>query len=82
MYKLSDRYLNDMINYNMIFRAIDVQSLIGTVGGYIGLFLGYSLLEMPKKILAFLHKLKKRYWISISGTNNNTNNKIIDQSLA
>ena len=77
-----DAGLNDLINCNMIFRAIDAQSLIGTVGGYIGLFLGYSLLEMPKTILVILNKLKKRYWISISGTNNVTNSKIIDQSMA
>ena len=55
-----DAGLNDLINCNMIFRAIDAQSLIGTVGGYIGLFLGYSLLEMPKTILVILNKLKKR----------------------
>ena len=28
-------------------RAIDIQALIGTVGGYIGLFLGYSLMQAP-----------------------------------
>ena len=28
-------------------RAYNVQSLIGNAGGYIGLFLGYTLKEMP-----------------------------------
>ena len=30
-----------------MFRAIDINALIGTIGGYIGLFLGYSILQFP-----------------------------------
>ena len=29
-------------------RAYDIGSLVGDVGGYIGLFLGYALLNLPK----------------------------------
>ena len=29
-------------------RAYDVDSLIGNVGGYIGMFLGYALLNLPE----------------------------------
>lgn len=32
---------------NSYFRAIDFQALLGNVGGYIGLILGYSILQMP-----------------------------------
>ena len=32
------------------FRAIDFQALIGNIGGYIGLLLGYSLLQIPDLI--------------------------------
>ena len=32
-------------------RAYDVQSLVGNVGGYIGLFLGYALRELPTFLL-------------------------------
>ena len=40
--------------YILLYRAIDVNSLIGNIGGYIGLCLGYSLLQVPlfiKKIV-------------------------------
>ena len=30
------------------FRAIDINGLIGIIGGYIGLFLGYSFLQIPE----------------------------------
>ena len=30
-----------------ISRAIDLQELIGNIGGYIGLLLGYSILQIP-----------------------------------
>ena len=40
-----------------MFRAIDVNALIGTIGGYIGLFLGYSILQFPD----FAIELMSRY---------------------
>ena len=38
------------------FRAIDIETLIGTIGGYIGLLLGYSILQVP----SILSKARKR----------------------
>lgn len=38
-----------------------MQALIGTVGGYIGLFLGYSMLQIPKAVLNFANKVKLLY---------------------
>ena len=35
------------MNVFIIYRAIDFNALIGTIGGYIGLFLGYSILQIP-----------------------------------
>ena len=35
--------------------------MIGTVGGYIGLCLGYSILQIPEYILKIVQKLKTRY---------------------
>ena len=46
-----------MIYY--IFRAVDVNGLIGIVGGYVGLFLGYSILQFPDSILQLFFKLEK-----------------------
>ena len=46
------------------FRAIDIQDLIGNVGGYIGLFLGYSFLQIPEfMILVYLRA--KRWFAKI-----------------
>ena len=42
-------------------RAIDFQALIGNVGGYIGLVLGYSIVQIPDLILFLFWKLRKYY---------------------
>ena len=44
------------------FRAIDIQALIGNVGGYIGLVLGYSLLQIPGLIISIVTQCKG--WLS------------------
>ena len=43
------------------FRAMSIQTLVGNAGGYIGLFLGYSCLQIPTVILATYRLLQKRY---------------------
>ena len=40
------------------FRAIDIQVLIGNVGGYIGLCLGYSFLQIPDFFVYILSKTR------------------------
>ena len=45
----------------LIYRAIDAQALVGNIGGYIGLCLGYSFLQIPALILFIMRKLKKYY---------------------
>ena len=45
-------------NYN--FRAIDGQVLVGNVGGCIGLYLGYSLLQIPDLII-FLAEWSRKF---------------------
>ena len=40
------------------FRAIDIQALIGNVGGYIGLVLGYSFLQIPSLIIFIVTQCK------------------------
>ena len=59
---------NNWISTNIFhfphFRAIDIQDLIGNVGGYIGLFLGYSFLQIPEfMILVYLRS--KRWFAKI-----------------
>ena len=34
----------------LIYRSIDSHTLIGNIGGYIGLFLGYNFLQIPALI--------------------------------
>ena len=57
----------------MLNRAIDVQSLIGTIGGYIGLFLGYGMLQISMEIITIGRKLENWYSRIRSGTNEVTN---------
>ena len=46
------KQLNMLSNLEILwFRAIDIQGLIGNVGGYIGLLLGYSFLQIPDFII-------------------------------
>ena len=53
----------------MHFRAIDIQALIGNIGGYIGLCLGYSILQIPQFIVLILCKVK----VYISGLKDKIN---------
>ena len=50
-----------------LFQAIDFHALMGYIGGYIGLFLGYALLQLPeciifikKHMLLLMHSQYKR----------------------
>ena len=52
----------------MCFRAIDFQQLIGSIGGYVGMCLGYSLLQVPLfvhtavyQIVGILSKIRKKF---------------------
>ena len=38
----------------------DVESLVGNIGGYIGLFLGYSLINFPRFIISLLDIIRKK----------------------
>ena len=38
-------------------KAYNFDSLVGNVGGYMGLFLGYALIQFPKLFLQLLHFL-------------------------
>ena len=40
------------------FREVDFQALIGNIGGYIGLCLGYSLLQVPDFLLVLVSQIK------------------------
>ena len=43
----------------LLSRAIDFNTLIGNIGGYIGLFLGYSILQIPDFIVRLVSKYRK-----------------------
>ena len=49
-------------------RAYNVQSLVGNAGGYIGLFLGYTLKEMPF-FLKILYDFTKCWYDTMFGCN-------------
>ena len=56
-------------------RAIDIQVLIGNAGGYIGLVLGYSLLQIPDFIIVIFTRTKR--WLSqIENRRNQNHTKV------
>ena len=54
-------------------RAIDIQALVGNIGGYIGLFLGYSILQIPDFIVVIFCKVKMFMSRSRKGITLNSN---------
>ena len=42
-------------------RAINEQTLVGNIGGYLGLFLGYSILQIPNMIQMLRVEIKEKY---------------------
>ena len=52
---------------------MDVQTLIGNISGYIGLCLGYSLLQIPGFILLVFQKVQKCLILNKSKENTGTN---------
>ena len=47
-------------HFALVFcRAIDVQALVGNIGGYIGLFLGYCFLQIPDLLHRCFGLIKK-----------------------
>ena len=51
-------------------RAINGQALVGNIGGYLGLFLGYSILQLPGMIEIVAKKIRNWHlWMMISRDN-------------
>ena len=44
-----------------LVRAYDIQSLIGNAGGYIGIFLGYTICQLPSVIIDTWHWLNEYF---------------------
>ena len=40
-------------------RSYDIQSLVGNSGGYLGLFLGYAVLQIPQGINCLIHRMRR-----------------------
>ena len=47
--------------FHLIKRAIDINSLIGNIGGYVGLLLGMSILQIPTLLGQLFRNLMKVY---------------------
>ena len=47
-------------------RSFDIESLIGNAGGYVGLFTGYALLQLPNLMLLvsrWIYKVRERFFM-------------------
>ena len=51
----------DSTKIHLYYRAMDVNGLIGYIGGYIGLFVGDSILQMPDTMLMFIKNCRNCY---------------------
>ena len=49
------------IKYVIDYRSLDVNGLIGYIGGYIGFFVGYSILEVPDTLTMMTRNFKRLY---------------------
>ena len=47
------------------YRAIDVNSLFGYMGGYVGVLLGYSVLQTPDLLLEAIETIRRFYTVGI-----------------
>ena len=68
-----------LVNFpNLKYREIthvqeyDVESLVGNVGGYIGLFLGYTLLHFPRFVISMFHVVKNKIVPGVQEVRRNT----------
>ena len=43
------------------YRAIDLNSLLGYMGGYVGVLLGFSVLQIPDLLLEAIDKMKELF---------------------
>ena len=49
-----------------LVRAYDIQSLIGNAGGYLGIFLGYALYQVPGAVIRCLDRFTIRTGINVA----------------
>ena len=56
--------------FQFYLRAIDIQALIGTVGGYLGLFLGYSMLQIPIMMTLLIKRINNWFSEKLSRSEN------------
>ena len=54
----------------------DFESLVGNIGGYIGLFLGYSLINFPRFIISLLGIFRKKLVPTIRKKNDQKNSSV------
>ena len=59
-FSLSITALDTTFKLIELVRAYDIQSLIGNAGGYIGIFLGYALYQMPGAIINVWGRIKNK----------------------
>ena len=62
-------------------RAIDVNALIGNIGGYIGLCLGYNILQVPALLSIILRTFKDNFKSKEIIKNTNYNSKSFDTNV-
>ena len=60
--EFTSEYLTDVYKETVIKLAFDMATLWSQVGGFIGMFLGYSLLQIPELVANWLQLLKSLFY--------------------
>ena len=62
-------------------RSYDAESLYGDIGGYMGLLLGYSILNLPTMIISCYGFIKKRFLDRKAQKSNNPNDTTLETAF-
>ena len=57
-------------------KAYDIESFVGNAGGYLGLFLGYSLVCIPEWMVQMIFRVKKKQMSVVENRSENSENQI------
>ena len=57
---LNQLYHQSTFTEKIQIRAYTIDDVVGTVGGYVGLFMGYAIVQFPDMIRSILYLAKRR----------------------
>ena len=65
----------------MIARSIDAHSLVGNIGGYVGLLLGFSIVQIPDILLQAYKKVQVYYLIYVARSERRHSSNVMESNI-